>query len=222
MSLSWGFNNNKRKFDEIDDDNSSNDKKRPKLFRNPNKMIYRRGNELHFISGVNNESIETMIRKISKLIEKNHNKYKYYKEGDDKLKITYIVDSPGGSVSAILRFVDFIGLVKKKYPYVEFTSIITGLVASAGTTMAVVADKRQITPHGSVMIHELSSGTRGKFTEMISYSKFLVNLHDMLVNIYLERCKCDREKLEQLLMKETWMTPQEYLELGFVDEIVQN
>ena len=224
MEVMWGFGK-KRKYedsyldDDYDDEYLDRKPKRPRLFKQ-DKMIYRIHNEIHFCEGINNATMEIMIRKISKIIEKNHNKYKDYKEGDEKLKITYIVNSQGGSVTAVLRFVDFIKLVRKKYPFVEFTSIITGIVASAATIMCIVADKRHMTPNSTAMVHELSSFNGGKFTHMMSYSEFLINLHETLANIYLEKCKCTKEELEELLMKESWFLAQKYLELGFIDEII--
>jgi ATP-dependent protease ClpP protease subunit len=118
-----------------------------------------------------------------------HDHKKKSDEDPEKLNIIYIVDSPGGSVTSILKFVDFINVAKKKYPFVEFTSIVTGLTASAGTIMAIVADKRFMTKNAHAMVHELSSGNQGKYTEFRSYVKFLDQLHDKLVTIYCDKTK---------------------------------
>lgn len=231
MSVYWGINQNsynKRKYDCIDngDNYVHDDVTSKRIKKNYNskihqqysaKMIYRVGTRIHFTEGINNRTIEMLIRHITKIINENKKKYE---DTTDKLKITYIVDSPGGSVSAVLKFVDFIGLVRKKYSYVEFTSIITGTVASAGTTMSCIADKRYMTKSACAMIHELSSGNSGMFSHLISYSKHLSNLHEILCDIYLERCKLSKDELEKLLMSETWFTAKEYLALGFIDEIV--
>ena len=106
------------------------------------ELIYSVGTEVHFTADINNDTIETMIKEITKVI---HEKKDSYHTKDDKLVITYIVDSPGGSVTAVLKFVDFIRLVREKHTELEFVSIATGLVASAGTIMCIVADKRYIT-----------------------------------------------------------------------------
>ena len=136
-----------------------------------------------------------------------------------KLNIIYTIDSPGGSVTSILKFVDFIGLAKKKYSFVNFTSIITGLAASAGTIMAIVADKRYMTKNAHSMIHELASGSSGKYTEMRSYINFLDHLHEKLVTIYCEKTKKSVEDIEKLLRNETWFSAEDYLKYGFIDEI---
>jgi ATP-dependent protease ClpP protease subunit len=178
-------------------------------------LIYTISKEVHFSAGISKETIELFKIKISRLIEKF---YKTHNE-DEELKITYVVDSPGGSVSAILKFVDFIRQIKRDYPKVVFSSVITGTTASAGTTMCIVADHRYITKNASTMIHELSSGNQGRYTQMKSYSGHLTDLHKKLVDIYLPKFKGTPEELEELLKNDTWYTAEQYMAHGFVDEI---
>jgi ATP-dependent protease ClpP protease subunit len=179
-------------------------------------LVYAIGTEIHFSAGIDKMSIQEMIRLITTIV--NDNVAKYIGTAD-KLTITYIVDSPGGSVTSILKFVDFLKIIKDTYKFVEFVSVITGLTASAGTIMAIVADKRYMTTHAYAMIHELSSSNNGTFTHMKSYSKFLERMHDDLVDIYISKTKMDRGELEKLLNDETWLSAEKYKELKFVDEI---
>jgi ATP-dependent protease ClpP protease subunit len=85
--------------------------------------------------------------------------------------------------------------------------------------MSIVADKRFMTKNAHAMIHELSSGNQGKYTELRSYCKFLDQLHDKLVSIYCDKTKKSRDEIEKLLRNETWFTADEYLKYGFVEEI---
>ena len=179
-------------------------------------LIYTVGeNEIHFAAGINKVTIELLIKEFSDVIAK------FYKSNDedDEFTITYVVDSPGGSVTSVLKFIDFLGITKAKYKNIKFISIISGLAASAGTVMSVVADKRYMTKNASAMIHELSSGNMGRFTQLISYTKYLQQLHDSLVNAYLPKCKLAKDELEGLLKNDTWYTPEDYLAHGFIDEI---
>lgn len=157
MDINWGITeNNKRKYDNMVDGDEpimdEPDKKRFKLFKSPDKMIYTIDNEIHFTEGINARTIELLIKKITKLINKNADKYK---GGKEKYEIFIIVDSPGGSVNAILKFVDFITLTKKKYPFVTFTSVTTGCAASAGSVLSTSLDRRLMTRNATMMIHEL-------------------------------------------------------------------
>jgi len=218
--MEYNTDNKKRKYAEYEDGNNSsnNNDTKPKLFSDENKMIYAIDTEIHFTAPINKENIETIIKKITKIIKDNHKKYD---GGDEKLTITYIVDSPGGCVMSILKFVDFLTIVRVKYPYVEFVSVATGLIASAGTIMSVVADKRLMTKNAYAMIHELSSSTGGQYTKMLSYSKHLTSVHNKLIDIYFQNCKkmVTVDELEQLLQNETWYTAGDYLKIGLIDEI---
>lgn len=180
-------------------------------------LIYTSGNEIHFeYDKVDKLSIALFIKQITRLVEK---KYKD-KNSDEPVTITYILDTPGGCATTALKFVDFITLIKEKYQGLTFNSVITGLVASAGTIMAVVADKRYMTFNAHAMIHELSTGVHGRYTQIVAHKKFIDELEGKLVNIYLKHNKTiSREKLEQLLMKDTWCGAIEYKEYGFVHEI---
>lgn len=178
-------------------------------------LIYECGGVIHFSSKIDKISIEILIKLMSKSIDK------FYKSNSDDVpyELVYIVDTPGGSVNSILKFVDYIDIAKKKYPNLTFTSIISGMVASAGTTMCVVADKRCMTKNAHAMIHELSSGNIGRYTQLISYTDFLKKLHKCLMDIYLKKTNISPEKLEELLKNDTWYNAQEYLNEGFIDEI---
>jgi ATP-dependent protease ClpP protease subunit len=197
-----------------------------KLYNNMSKtidvnklLIHRSGKEIHFSAGVDKLSIEYLITIITEIIKKHKDEYDSDKN-EEKLTITYIVDSPGGSVSAILKFVDFINLTRKQYPFLEYVSIITGTVASAGTIMCVVADRKLMTKNADAMIHELSSQSGGKYTHMQSYSKFLEKTHEKLAAIYLENgFNGGKKLLEELLKDESWFDAQEYLAHGLIDEI---
>lgn len=186
-----------------------------KKFKWVHPLIYTIGNEIHFSADIDKLTVDLLIRQMSKLIEK---KYKNIND-DEEITITYVVDTPGGSVTAVLKFVDFITLTREKYPNLKLVSVITGLVASAGTIMSIVADKRIMTSNAHAMIHELSSGNSGRFTQMIAYAGFIKELNEKLMDIYLKKTNLEREKLEQLMMKDTWYNASDYKNNGFVDEI---
>lgn len=215
-TIYWGIKDNKRK---AEHDIGLDNKKKRKIIMidNNNKSIYTIGTEIHFTDSINKRTIETLIRSVTKLINKHH---KEYEGGTEKLKITIVVDSPGGCVTSVLKWVDFVARIKSKYPYVEFVSIATGMSASASTILCVSCDRRLSTRYANHMIHQLRSGTSGKYTELMSYGKHLSDLHEILLDIYMERCKVTRKELEEFLKDESWMTSKEYLKLGLIDEII--
>ena len=180
-----------------------------------NPMIYSINNEIHFTTGVNQESIENLIKEISTVISSA-------KDKTSKLEITYVIDTPGGCVYSALKFIDFIDSIRRKHPRITFRSVVTGLVASAGTIMAIVADKKYITKYGFAMIHELQTGHRGYYTHLMSRNENIIDTHDLLVKIYLENMTTvvEKSELEAIMQKETWYNAQKYVDAGFVDGIL--
>ena len=203
------------------------------------KYIFATGeNEIHFNAHVDGETITRLKKLVSIVVDNNKTKLvKYDADGtvpgnrskDPDFVITYIVNSPGGSVHDVLDFVDYINFLRCTYSNIRFTSIITGMVASAGTTMCVIADKKLMTRFAFAMIHELSAGLgRTNFTRIMTHAEFIKNVHDALVIIYQESRGIDVEnqekklELESLLKDETWMTAEQYKAQGFVDDIIAN
>lgn len=180
-------------------------------------LIYTTGNEIHFsYDHIDKPSVELFIKQITRLVEK---KYKG-KKTEEEVTITYVLDTPGGCATTALKFVDFISLIKEKYPNLKFVSVITGLVASAGTIMAIVADKRYMTANAHAMIHELSTGNHGRYTQLVSHGKFIVELQSKLSALYMKHNKMlSQEDLDLLLMKDSWYGAEEYKAKGFVHEI---
>ena len=205
------------------------------------KIYVTGGTEIHFTTDVNDSSIERIKKIISEVLHE-HNKElverstedgdtsmsaEEQSEDDKKFVITYIVNSPGGSVSSIMGFVDYLNMVKKKYSNVEFVSVVTGLVASAGTIMCVAADKRKMTKNAFAMIHELSTNPGyTNYTRIQTHADFCTKLHVTGLNIYLDQIGKDSKneehikELETKLLRETWLSAEEYKDLGFVDEIM--
>jgi len=206
------------------DDNSNTDHinlKRSKVMElNYDDMIYALGTQIHFTSCVASHTIEKLIMVFTQVISNNIPKFGTRLDEGQYIDIDYIVDSPGGSVTDVLKFVDFLNMAKEKHPYFRFNSIITGRAASAGTIMSVVAHRRYITKNAFAMIHELAAGINGKYSDMKSQISLYEKMHRRLLDIYIDgNSKLSESKLEELLKLDSWFTAQEYKDLGFVDGI---
>lgn len=136
-------------------------------------------------------------------------------EDPDKDIFVYI-NSPGGSVSAMLAMYDTMQFIK---PDVATTCM--GLAASAGAflLMAGTTGKRAALPNARIMIHQPLGGTQGQVSDMI---------------IMTEEAKRTKDKINELLVKHTgqpldiiekdtdrnyFMSPEEAKEYGLIDKI---
>lgn len=101
------------------------------------------------------------------------------------------------------------------------TAIITGMSASASSLLMLGFDKVIGTPTASIMIHNVSTGAQGDYRVMEHTAKVLKVMNETILNAYEVKAgdKTDRDTFRKYLDAETWLTVQDALEIGLIDEI---
>jgi len=97
---------------------------------------------------------------------------------------------------------------------------IPAVAASAAAFIAQAGDERRISENGQFMVHRASGGVWGNAQEIRDYLKLLDNTDEMLQRVFAARTGLDAETLEEVLSRDSWLTAEESLVLGFVDEVV--
>lgn len=134
---------------------------------------------------------------------------------DSKEDVEVDINSLGGDVYAGTEIYTKL----KNYPG-KVTVIISGLAASIASVIAMAGDVVKMSPVGSMMIHNVSTYAEGDKNVMQKESEILNGFDQTLTNAYALKTKMTKEELLDLMNKETWLTPQEALKKGFVDEIL--
>lgn len=125
------------------------------------------------------------------------------------------INSYGGSLFAGLATVDVIrNLTCDVHSYVE------GAAASAATIISVSCNKRFIGKYSKMLIHQLSAGAYGKYTELEDDMENNKHLMSTIKEIYKEYTKVPMKKLDEILKHDLWFDSKTSLKLGLVDEIV--
>lgn len=96
---------------------------------------------------------------------------------------------------------------------------IVGYAMSMGTIIALAADEVVMPENGYFMIHEPSKLTWGDSDTHEHAANFLENVADDLCDIYVKRTGKDKVEVRNMMKKETWLTAQQALEMGFVDRL---
>jgi len=170
-------------------------------------------NHIYFYSEIKRNSILTLNKKIKELETKLLG-YADSMEWEPP-GIFLHINSFGGSVFAGIAAMDQI--IKCKIP---IYTVIDGCAASAATFLSVVGRKRFINKHAHVLIHQLSSGFWGKFSQIEDEMKNLKKLMKMIKNVYLDNTKITKKQLDKILNHDLWLNAEEALEYGLVDEIM--
>ena len=100
---------------------------------------------------------------------------------------------------------------------------------SIGTTASMAAillisgtkGKRKILPNSNVMFHDLSGSAKGKFDDIMVEIKEIQKLHEKIFNIINKNTNLTKEQINEFLKKDFWLTSEETLKYGVVDQIIK-
>jgi ATP-dependent Clp endopeptidase proteolytic subunit ClpP len=128
--------------------------------------------------------------------------------------LTLRIHSPGGDV---LDGHAIYSAIKRHSGGV--TVQIDGLAASMASVIAMAGAPIKMAANGFLMIHNPSAGARGESSDLRQTADILDKMRDGLVNIYAGKTGMDASDIESMMDSETWLTAQDALDKGFIDEI---
>lgn len=135
-----------------------------------------------------------------------------------KSRIKIILTSPGGDILHGLSLYDFIQALRSRGHYI--TVVIMGFAASMGSILAQAGDRRVMTPNAYLMLHEASTLTVGKSSEIEDEMLTLRKFEEKLVKILCSRGNFTEAELKKKwFKKDLWFDAKECLKLGLIDEI---
>ena len=137
-------------------------------------------------------------------------------EDPDK-DINIYINSPGGSVTAGLAIFDTMNYIK-----CDVSTICVGMAASMGAFLLTAGTKgqRYVLPNSEVMIHQPLGGAQGQATEIAIAAKHILKTRDRLNKILAEQTGQPLEKIEQDTERDNFMSADEAVAYGLVDQVV--
>lgn len=138
-------------------------------------------------------------------------------DSQDHADISFYINSPGGSVYDGLAIVDTMNLIKS-----DVATYGVGLQASMGAILLASGEKgkRYMLPHAKTMIHQPSSGTKGKVTDMEIDLKESLAVKKETIELLAKATGQDPEKIKSDMERDYWMTPTEAKAYGLVDHVI--
>ena len=143
-----------------------------------------------------------------------------YLESEDPDKdINLYINSPGGSVIDGLAIYDTMNYVK-----CDINTICLGMAASMGAFLlsAGTPGKRNALPNSEIMIHQPLGGYQGQASDIEIHANNILKIKEKLTRIMSESTngKTDYETMVKLCDRDNFLTPEQALELGLIDNIV--
>ncbi|MBP6962186.1 ATP-dependent Clp protease proteolytic subunit [Candidatus Saccharibacteria bacterium] len=137
---------------------------------------------------------------------------------DPKKDIQIYINSPGGSVYDGMAIYDTIKHIKN-----DVSTVGIGLQASMGAFLlsSGTKGKRFLLPHAKVMIHQPSSGTRGKVSDMEIDLKESLKVRELLNEILAQNTGQKLSKIAKDVDRDYWMTAEEAVKYGLADKVIK-
>ncbi len=175
------------------------------------------GNHVYFYSEIDSDRSLDLIKELHEIdndltIERTNRRLP---DSFPNVPIWLHLQSPGGGAFESFNVADKIGQLRS-----PVYCTIDGLCASGATFISQVCAKRIMQSNAMLMIHQLSSfawGTHEQFKDELAVQKKLMK---RMIDIYANRCSLTRKEIKEMMKRNTWLTADEALKSGFVDEII--
>lgn len=132
--------------------------------------------------------------------------------------INMYINSPGGSVIDGLQLIDTMNFINA-----PISTTCLGMAASMGAVILSCGEKgkRFVLPHSRVMIHQVSSGMSGTFSDMKIEFEQTERCKKDIYNILAKNIGKSYEEIEILCDRNNWFIGQEAVDLGIADKVVE-
>ncbi len=132
--------------------------------------------------------------------------------------ISLYINSPGGSVTAGMAIFDTMNYIKP-----DVRTVCVGMAASMGAflMMAGKKGKRLALPNSEIMIHQPLGGAQGQATDVAIRAEWLMKTKEKMTRMMSEMTGQDIERVKQDVERDYFMSAEEALQYGIIDEIYQ-
>lgn len=137
---------------------------------------------------------------------------------DPRRDIRFWINSPGGSVPAMLAIMDVMRAIPN-----DVATIAVGTAASAGQFLltAGTRGKRAALPHSRILLHQGSAGIGGTAVDIELQADDLRHTRDTVLGIIAENTGQPLERIMQDSLRDRWYTAEQAVDYGFIDHVTE-
>ena len=137
---------------------------------------------------------------------------------DSKKEIQIYLNSPGGSVTAGMAIYDTMQFVKP-----DVSTICVGMAASMAAVLLGSGKKgrRFALPNSEILLHQVMGGAEGQASEVEITARQILKMKDRLNHILAKHTGQTVQKIDKDTDRDFYMTPEEALKYGLIDEIIK-
>ena len=135
-------------------------------------------------------------------------------------QLTVLLNSGGGDVVETLALIDYIRSLKETEG-IKVNIVCRGMAMSAAALLLTAGTGlRAASKHSKIMVHQLSSFTAGKLSDIKSNARFAEQLEEDCNQIMEECTKKDKTWWKSNQQNDYFISAQQALELGIIDKII--
>lgn len=140
-------------------------------------------------------------------------------ESENTNDISMYINSPGGVVTSGLAIIDTMNYIKS-----PVNTICIGLAASMGAMILTCGErgKRFALPNAEIMIHQPLGGAQGQASDIEIRAKNIIKTKEKLNRMISNTTGKDYEKVCNDTDRDNFMSAEEALEYGLIDQIISN
>ncbi len=141
----------------------------------------------------------------------------FLEKEDPKKDIMMYINSPGGHVQSGMAIVDTMDHVK-----CDVSTIAVGYAASMGAILLASGSKgkRYALKNAEIMLHQPLGGVEGQASDIEITANHIKRTKEKLYKLLSERTNQPYSKIEKDFDRDYWMTSEEALKYGIIDEII--
>jgi len=141
----------------------------------------------------------------------------YLEREDPDKDISLYIHCPGGVISAGLAIYDTMQLIRP-----DVSTICVGMTASMGTVLlcAGAKGKRYALPNSTIHLHQALGGAQGQASDIEIAAREIMRLQALLRDILVSHTGQTMEKITHDTDRDFYLTADQALEYGIVDEII--
>lgn len=141
----------------------------------------------------------------------------YLQSESSKKPIHMYINSPGGVVTSGLAIYDTM-----QYIVAPIATWCVGQACSMGSLLLTAGSKgmRYSLPNSRIMIHQPSGGIQGQATDISIHCAEILSLKKKINGLYAKHSGQDIEKMESMMERDRFLSPEESLELGLIDQVL--
>ncbi|MRG59463.1 ATP-dependent Clp protease proteolytic subunit [Agromyces sp. CFH 90414] len=135
---------------------------------------------------------------------------------DPDRDIAFWINSPGGSVPAMLAIMDVMRAIPN-----DVVTVAIGMAASAGQFLlsAGTPGKRLALPHARILMHQGSAGIGGTAVDVELQADDLRHTRDTVLALLARHTGQPLERIAEDSLRDRWVTAEEAVAYGFVDRV---